>query len=81
MTIDVASFLADYGLRVAVSGLRGCDNREIFCRLAAKGIADCFVDIPGATRTGIKSLDPEAAGHGQARHARHQRQGAAPGNG
>jgi len=56
--VNVASFLADYGLRVAVTGLRGADNSEIFRSfLAIKGIADCFVDIPGRTRTGIKIVD------------------------
>jgi 1-phosphofructokinase len=57
--VNVASFLADYGLLVAVTGLRGRANREIFRDfLAVKGIADRFVEIPGATRTGIKILDP-----------------------
>jgi 1-phosphofructokinase len=57
--VNVASFLADHGLRVAVTGFRGCDNREIFRSFfAAKGIADRFVEIPGATRIGIKILDP-----------------------
>jgi len=56
--VNVASFLADYGLRVAVTGLRGVDNGEIFRSfLANKGIADCFVDIPGRTRTGVKIVD------------------------
>jgi 1-phosphofructokinase len=57
--VNVASFLADYGLRVAVTGLRGRDNREIFRSFfAGKGIADRFVEIAGATRIGIKILDP-----------------------
>jgi 1-phosphofructokinase len=56
---NVASFLAGYGLRVAVTGLRGADNREIFrSALEARGIADRFVDLPGATRTGVKVVDP-----------------------
>jgi 1-phosphofructokinase len=56
--VNVASFLADYGLRVAVTGLRGVDNSEIFRSfLAGKGIADCFVEIPGQTRTGVKIVD------------------------
>jgi 1-phosphofructokinase len=56
--VNVASFLADYGLRVAVTGLRGFENSEIFRSfLVNKGIADCFVDVPGATRTGIKIVD------------------------
>jgi 1-phosphofructokinase len=57
--VNVAAFLADSGLRVAVTGLRGQDNSQIFRSfLAAKGIADRFVDLPGATRTGVKIVDP-----------------------
>jgi 1-phosphofructokinase len=57
--VNVASFLAGYGLRVAVTGLRGRDNSQIFSSfLASHGIADLFVDIPGATRTGVKIVDP-----------------------
>jgi 1-phosphofructokinase len=56
--VNVASFLADYGFRVAVTGLRGVDNREIFQSfLATRGISDRFVDIPGTTRTGVKIVD------------------------
>jgi 1-phosphofructokinase len=55
---NVASFLAGYGLRVAVTGLRGVDNREIFrSSLETRGIDDRFVDLPGATRTGVKVVD------------------------
>jgi 1-phosphofructokinase len=56
--VNVASFLAGYGLRVAVTGLRGRDNGQIFRSfLASRGIVDRFVEIPGATRTGVKIVD------------------------
>jgi 1-phosphofructokinase len=56
--VNVASFLAGYGLRVAVAGLRGRDNGRIFRSfLSDHGIADRFVEIPGATRTGVKIVD------------------------
>lgn len=56
--VNVAAALADYGLSVAVTGFLGNENDERFRRLfAAKGIADHFVRIPGATRTGIKIID------------------------
>lgn len=57
--VNVASFLADYGLTVAVTGFLGNENdtlfREFFSR---KGITDHFVRIAGATRIGIKIVDP-----------------------
>lgn len=56
--VNVASFLADYGLKVTASGLLGEENAAIFERhLAAKGIADRFVRVPGATRIGVKIVD------------------------
>jgi 1-phosphofructokinase len=56
--VNVASFLAGYGLRVAATGLRGRDNGQIFrAFLASRGIVDRFVEIPGATRTGVKIVD------------------------
>jgi 1-phosphofructokinase len=57
--VNVASFLAGYGMRVAVTGLRGRDNNQIFRSfLASHGIVDRFVEIPGPTRTGVKIVDP-----------------------
>lgn len=57
--VNVASFLAGYGLRVAATGLRGRDNGQIFRSfLASHGIVDRFVETPGATRTGVKIVDP-----------------------
>ena len=56
--VNVAAALADYGVSVAVTGFLGTENDELFVRLfAAKGIADRFVRIAGATRTGIKIID------------------------
>ncbi len=56
--VNVASFLADSGYEVAVTGFLGQDNAEIFERFfARKGIADHFVRIPGETRTGVKIVD------------------------
>jgi 1-phosphofructokinase len=57
--VNVASFLADYGLKVTVTGLLGAENAAIFERhFAAKGIIDRFVRVPGATRIGVKIVDP-----------------------
>lgn len=56
--VNVASFLADYGLRVAVTGLLGQENPQVFEQhFARKRIEDRFVRIPGLTRTGIKVVD------------------------
>ncbi len=56
--VNVASFLADAGYGVTVTGFLGEDNPELFERLCdQKGMADAFVRIPGRTRTGIKIVD------------------------
>jgi 1-phosphofructokinase len=56
--VNVASFLADFGMPVCVSGFLGEENPHLFERLfAQKGITDRFVRIPGSTRTGIKIID------------------------
>jgi 1-phosphofructokinase len=56
--VNVASFLADTGHDVAVTGFLGQDNAEIFERFfARKHIDDYFVRIPGDTRTGVKIVD------------------------
>jgi 1-phosphofructokinase len=56
--VNVASFLADFGLPVSVTGFLGENNTYLFERLfAKKGIKDHFVRIPGSTRTGIKIID------------------------
>jgi len=56
--VNVASFLADAGHPVAVTGLLGADNTELFVRLFAdKGITDRFIRIPGRTRVNVKIVD------------------------
>lgn len=56
--VNVASYLADYGLNVAATGFLGEANTQIFEALfEAKGIEDHFVRIPGSTRTGVKIVD------------------------
>jgi 1-phosphofructokinase len=56
--VNVASFLADFGQRVAVTGLLGRANTEPFVELfARKGIADHFVRLPGRTRVNVKIVD------------------------
>lgn len=56
--VNVASFLADIGHTVSVSGFLGQDNLALFHQLfEQKGIADHFVRIPGETRINIKIVD------------------------
>lgn len=56
--VNVASFLADAGVPVVVTGLLGAGNDEAFRRLfAAKGIEDQFVRVPGHTRVNVKIVD------------------------
>ncbi|MGP1387715.1 MAG: 1-phosphofructokinase [Thainema sp.] len=56
--VNVASFLADTGHDVSVSGFLGEDNVALFHQLfQQKGIADHFVRIPGETRVNIKIVD------------------------
>src|SRR5947209_1098760 len=56
--VNVASFLADYGYDIAVTGYLGQANVGIFEQFfASKGIDDCFVRIPGNTRINVKVVD------------------------
>jgi 1-phosphofructokinase len=56
--INVASFLADFGQPVTVTGFLGADNDEIFHRFfARKEIEDRCVRIAGQTRIGVKISD------------------------
>lgn len=56
--VNVASFLADAGHDVAVTGFLGDENPAPFEQLCArKGIAEAFIRVPGRTRTGIKIVD------------------------
>ena len=56
--VNVASFLAHFGLPVSVTGLLGDANSEPFVRLfREKGIVDRFVRVPGLTRVNVKIVD------------------------
>ena len=56
--VNVASFLADYGHDIAVTGYLGQANADIFEQFfTSKGIDDCFVRIPGNTRINVKVVD------------------------
>lgn len=57
--VNVATFLADYGHRVGVTGFLGRENDGTFETLFhQKQINDRFVRIAGQTRIGIKITDP-----------------------
>jgi 1-phosphofructokinase len=57
--VNVASFLADYGVDVTAVGFLGEENPHRFMRLFdAKGIRNDFILLPGRTRTGVKIVDP-----------------------
>jgi len=56
--VNVASFLADYGMDVLVTGFLGEENTDIFERhFARKKIEDHFIRVPGETRVNIKIMD------------------------
>jgi 1-phosphofructokinase len=56
--VNVASFLADFGYRVAVTGFLGSANSGLFESLfGQKNIEDRFVRIPGKTRVNVKIVD------------------------
>ena len=56
--VNVASFLADFGHAIAISGVLGAGNQEPFLRLFAdKKLIDRFVRVPGHTRVNIKVAD------------------------
>jgi 1-phosphofructokinase len=58
--VNVASFLADFGYRVAATGFLGRANAGIFENwFREKGIRDCFVRVDGATRANLKLIDEE----------------------
>ncbi|MGI4859620.1 MAG: 1-phosphofructokinase family hexose kinase [Janthinobacterium lividum] len=61
--VNVASCLADYGLRTTVTGLLGRDDAQLFDALfAGKRIDDRFVRVPGRPRINVKLVD---LAHGQ----------------
>jgi 1-phosphofructokinase len=56
--VNVAAFLADYGLTVTATGFLGKENPHRFERFfRQKKISDRFVRIAGSTRTGVKIID------------------------
>jgi len=56
--VNVAAFLADYGLPVTATGFLGQENPHLFEHFfKQKKITDRFVRIDGSTRTGIKIID------------------------
>lgn len=58
--INVAAALAPQGIRTAALGFLGRDNAELFATfMAARGIEDGCLRLPGTTRTGLKIVDPE----------------------
>lgn len=57
--VNVASALADYGHRVAVTGFLGRENSAPFEALfSEKKIEDYFIRTAGETRVGVKIFDP-----------------------
>lgn len=58
--VNVAAALAGYGHRAAATGFLGRDNAAAFEAFFARtGVADAFVRVDGATRVGIKLVDPD----------------------
>lgn len=56
--VNVASFLSDYGMDVAVTGFLGEENADVFERhFKRKNIEDRFIRVPGETRINIKIMD------------------------
>lgn len=59
--VNVAAFLAEFGVRVFATGFMGRPNAGLFeAFLDHEGIAHDFVGVAGTTRTGIKIVDDEA---------------------
>ncbi|SFN88068.1 fructose-1-phosphate kinase [Cohaesibacter marisflavi] len=58
--VNVASFLAQFGHKIAVTGFLGKDNAHPFEQLFGRlNIDDRFVRLAGATRVNIKIVDPD----------------------
>lgn len=57
--VNVAAALAEQGHRVVALGFLGRDNVTVFTEFfSAIGVQDACLRLPGATRTGIKIIDP-----------------------
>lgn len=58
--LNVAQVLADLGHSVTVGGFLGLDNLAPFEALIAwRGFADCFVRVPGESRSNIKLVEAD----------------------
>jgi 1-phosphofructokinase len=58
--LNVAQVLADLGHQVTVGGFLGQDNLAPFEALIAwRGFVDCFVRVPGETRSNIKLVEAD----------------------
>jgi 1-phosphofructokinase len=58
--VNVAVALAEHGVAVAALGFLGEANSGVFARfLKEHGVGENFVRLPGATREGLKIVDPE----------------------
>ncbi len=58
--LNVAQVLADLGHSVTVGGFLGGDNLQPFEALIEwRGFADCFVRVPGETRSNIKLVEAD----------------------
>lgn len=56
--VNVASFLSQFGLPIAVTGWMGRDNAEVFEEFFERqNIENRFVQLPGKTRTNLKLID------------------------
>lgn len=58
--LNVAQVLADLGHEVTVGGFLGQDNLQPFeALIAQRGFADCFVRVPGETRSNLKLVEAD----------------------
>ncbi|NIE74011.1 1-phosphofructokinase [Pantoea sp. Ap-967] len=56
--LNVAQVLADLGHQVTVAGFLGQDNLQPFeALIARRGFTDCFVRVPGETRSNVKVVE------------------------
>ena len=59
--VNVAAFLAAFGIQTLATGFLGTSNAGLFeAFLAERGIEERFVRVHGTTRTGVKIVDDEA---------------------